>query len=118
MTISAQKRWQHSLGGNGWTIVEADSFNAGAAACGGLRAVEDITAPIKLGLSRNPNQFPSTSHPNIGIAKTITHWRGAEIVMGYTVWFRVIDQEQTVELLFIELTNPDNGEWGYEPSDG
>lgn len=118
MTTSAQKIWQRSLGGNGWTIVEADSFSAGAAACGGFRAVEDIIAPIKLGLSRNPKQFPLTARPNIGIAKTITHWRGAEIVMGYTVWFRVIEQAQTVELLFIEVTNPDNVEWSYDPSDG
>lgn len=99
------------MGGNGWIIVEADSFAAGVAACGGHSLIEEVIAPVKLGLNRNPKQFLSTSKPGVRLAKTKTHWRGADIVLGYSVWFRVIENGSTVELLYIEMTNPDAGDW-------
>jgi hypothetical protein len=99
------------LVGKGWTIVEAPSFDAGAATCGGHTFIEEIIAPVKLGLHRNPKQFPETARQGIYIAKTKTHWRGPDIVLGYSVWFRVTEATLTVELLYIELTNPDAWSW-------
>jgi hypothetical protein len=98
-----------NLVGNGWTIVEADSFAAGVASCGGHAIIEEVIAPVKLGLNRNPHQF-SPVGLKVRMAKTKTHWRGPDIVMGYSVWFRIIDATSTVELLWIEQTNPDSGD--------
>jgi hypothetical protein len=100
------------LAGSGWTIVEAPSFDAGAAACGGHRLIEEIIAPVKLGLSRNPKQFLETQRPGIWLAKTKTHWRGPEIILAYSIWFKVIDEVSEVVLLYIAYTNPDEADWG------
>lgn len=97
------------MAGNGWTIVEAESFETGVAACGGHLFIEEVIAPVKLGLNRNPKQFPETARSGIYLAKTKTHWKGADIVLGYSVWFRVLEKTLTVELLYVELTNPDPG---------
>ncbi|MFO1201997.1 MAG: hypothetical protein U1E58_05105 [Tabrizicola sp.] len=115
LTRSEPKSWQRNLVGNGWSIVEAQSFEAGVAACGGYSFIEEIIAPVKLGLHRNPKQFIETARPGIYLAKTKTHWKGADIVLGYSIWFRVIEQALTVELLYIEMTNPDF--WNGDESD-
>mgnify|MGYP001546571159 CR=1 FL=1 len=99
------------MGGNGWQIVEADSFERGVASCGGHQSVEEAIAPIKLGVSSNQTKFLSTDFPDIYLAKTKLRWNGPEIVMAHSVWFRVIDASRTVELLWVEWTNPENGGW-------
>ena len=109
-TRDEQLNWPRDLGGSGWSIVEADSFVTGVAACGGHSAIEEVIAPVKLGLNRNPSQFAATPRPGIRLAKTKTHWRGLDIVMGFSIWFRINEASSTVELLWIELTNPDVGD--------
>lgn len=101
---------------SGWEIEEAQSFERGVAACGGHRVVEEAIAPVKLGLNRNPGQFLATKYQDIYLAKTKTHWRGSEIVMGYSIWFKLLPEKMTVSLLWIEWTNPDEGiEDGWQP---
>jgi len=99
------------LAGNGWSIVEADSFDRGVAGCGGHRVVEEAIAPIKLGLSRNPGAFLATNTPGISLAKTKLHWNGPDIILAYSVWFRIIEKNKTVELLHVEWTDPEIDEW-------
>ena len=100
------------MAGNNWTVREADSFELGAAQCGGLHVVEEHIAVIKLGLSKNPKEFLLTQLLNIYVAKTDLHWRGSEIVMAYNLWFRVDDDARTVDLLWIEWRNPGPEDWG------
>lgn len=103
------------MAGNGWQVVESDSFERGALQCGGLEAIEEIIAPIKLALTINPFVFPETSTKGTRIAKTKLHFKGSDIVLAHTVWFRAESDTSTVELLWIEVTDPtfldDNSIW-------
>lgn len=100
------------MAGNGWSIVEADSFDRGVAGCGGHQVVEEAIAPIKLGLNRNPRAFLATNVPSVFLAKTKLHWSGPDIIMAYSVWFRIMEETRSVELLHVEWTNPEAEEWG------
>lgn len=93
--------------GSGWEIEEADSFELGVAGCGGHHVIEEAIAPIKLGCCRNPEFFPSTGVDGIRVAKTKLRFIGSEIVMAYTVWFRVDRERRTVVLLDVRLTDPE-----------
>ncbi|MGB3653417.1 MAG: hypothetical protein WBA41_19660, partial [Rivularia sp. (in: cyanobacteria)] len=75
--------------GSGWEVFEAASFERGVASCGGHPVVEDAIAAIKFGLNRNPKQFLRTSFEEVFLAKTKLHRSGPEIVMAYSIWFRI-----------------------------
>ncbi len=99
------------MAGSFWQIIEAESFERGVAKCGGHRVVEEAIAPVKLGISRNPQEFIKTHIPGIYLAKTRLHWQGPEIVLSYSIWFYVWDEHRIAELRWIEWTDPDNDEW-------
>lgn len=80
--------------------------------CGGLSVVDEVIAPIKYALSRNPSGFPSTGVAGVQIAKTKLRINGPDVVLSHAVWFRVHSQSKTVELLWVEVTAPDAMEWG------
>lgn len=110
MISSARTSWRAVLDGNGWEIVEASSFELGIAHCGGHQVVEEAIAPIKLGLCRNPDQYLETDRPGIFLAKSKLRTNGPDIIMAYSLWFRLSREQQVVELLHVEWTNPDP--WG------
>lgn len=74
--------------------------------CGGLEAIEEIVAPIKFVLTRDPFVFPETNRKGIRIAKTKLHFKGSDIVLAHTIWFRADIETSRVELLWVEVTDP------------
>lgn len=97
--------------GSGWAIVEGDDFERGAMQCGGLQAIEEIIAPIKLGLSRNPFGFHETEVPGIRIARTKLRVSGFDVVLSHSIWFRIDEEQRQVVLLWVEITKPDDVDW-------
>lgn len=67
--------------------------------CGGFEAIEEIVAPVKFALTKNPLVFDETNRKGIRIAKTGLHCKGSEIVLAHTIWFRADIETSTVELL-------------------
>lgn len=102
------------MGGNGWEVFEGDDFTRGAANCGGLRAIEEIIAPIKYALNRNPLGFPLTTTKDVRLARTKLRFNGPDIVVSHSVWFRVDPSRKAVELLWVEVTKPDDMNWDEE----
>lgn len=77
------------------------------AQCGGAEKVDAIIAPIIYSLHRQPESWPIADElRNIRIAKTKIRFVGSEIILGHSVWFRVMATSFEVELLFVELTDP------------
>jgi len=102
------------LVGKGWQVVEGPDFERGAMQCGGLAVIEEIIAPIKLGLSRNPEGFHSTNSPGIRIARTKLRMTGPDIQLSHCVWFRLHPEDRIVTMLWVEVTQPESMNWDEE----
>jgi hypothetical protein len=99
------------LDGRGWIVFESEDFERGAVQCGGLAIVEEVIAPIKYALSRNPLGFPPTGIAEVRLARTKLRINGPDLVLSHTVWFRAHTESSSVELLWVEVTSPDQMDW-------
>lgn len=99
------------MAGDGWEIIEADSFERGIAQCGGHAVVEERIAVVKHGLSRDPFGYLETQLAGIWLAKTKVRWEGSEIVPAYAVRYRISPESRTVTLLHIEWAAPEDDLW-------
>lgn len=99
------------MAGNGWQVIEADDFERGALQCGGLKQVEEVIAPIKFGLSRDPTGFQETVVSGIWIARTRLRMNGPDIILSHCVWYRIDAPKREVRLLWVEVTKPENMDW-------
>lgn len=97
--------------GKGWQVAEGPDFERGALSCGGLANVEEIIAPIKLGLHRNPEGFHRTKTQGIWIARTKLRMNGPDIQLSHCVWFRLHPEDRIVTMLWVEVTQPENMNW-------
>ena len=73
--------------------------------------MEEIIAPIKLGLSREPSGFHETIVDGIWIARTKLRMNGPDIVLSHCVWFRMVPERREVRMLWVEITGPENMDW-------
>lgn len=96
------------MAGSGWEIVESEDFLRAVAQCGGAEKVDEVLAPILYGLHKVPEGFPETNTAGVRIAKTHLQMNGPDIVLSHTLWFRIKAELQQVELLWVEVTRPDD----------
>ena len=79
--------------------------------CGGARKVDDILSPIIWTLSRNPMGWPHTGVKDVRVATTDLRINGPDIVLSHSLWFRADEANRLVELLWVEVTNPNEMGW-------
>lgn len=100
------------MDGRGWNLIESEDFARGVMMCGGHRAVDEAIAPIMRSLERGPHGFPETGVAGTRIAKTKLRFNGSDIVFSHFIWFRIYEDSRTVELLWVEVTQPEQMDWG------
>jgi hypothetical protein len=99
----------------GWNVVEEESYERAVAQIGNHESLDLALETISYGLFRRPQGFPETSKPGIHIAKTTLRFTDSEIVPSYRLWFRVVEETETVHKLWIEIAPPeDMGFWDEE----
>lgn len=78
-----------------------------------------MIAPIVYALHRSPSGFQETRVVGVWLARTKLRMNGPDIVLSYSVRFRILEAERMVVLLHAEatpvseMTWPDG--WGEEP---
>lgn len=100
--------------GNPWQVIEGGDFERGALHCGGLSVIEEVIAPIKLGLHRHPRGFRETEVAGVWIAKTKLRINGPDVVLSHTVWFKIEEEDRTVVMLWVEISDPGEMDWEYD----
>lgn len=94
--------------GSGWSLIESENYERAVAQCGGARCVDDAIAPIIYALHRQPLAFPETDVPGVYLARTKLRFNGPDVTLSHSVWFKADEIVRTVELLWVEYTNPDD----------
>lgn len=103
--------------GNGWSLIESEDYERAVAQCGNARSVDDAIAPIIYALHRHPLAFSKTDVPGVRLARTKIRFNGPDVTLSHSVWFKLDEATQTVELLWVEYTNPndigDDNDWPF-----
>jgi hypothetical protein len=79
---------------------------------GGAEQMDLALEALYNALSLNPLGFPSAGYKDIRLARTRIVMHGREVIPALSIRFRTVAQ-QTVSLLHVEITAPDD----MEPSD-
>lgn len=79
--------------------------------CGGAEIVDDVLSPVIYSLYRNPLGFRETDVRGVRLAKTKLRINGPDLVMSHTLWFRADETTRVVELLYVEVSSPNNMSW-------
>lgn len=97
-----------NLGGNGWEIIEEESYERSIALLGGHEVVDEVLEIIFYGLHRDPRGFSQVpENPGIRQAKTTLQFVHMEIIPSYRVLFRLDEGARRVHMLWMEIAAPE-----------
>jgi hypothetical protein len=99
------------MAGMRWEVCEHEIYSLCVSQIGGAKFVDKAIAALVNALSLNPQGFPPAGVPGIRIAKTQMVFSNGQIVPALSLRFRIIPPH-TVELLHIEISSPDEMEFG------
>lgn len=91
-----------------WQLAEEDSYALCVSQMGGAKYVDRALFAILDALSLNPFGFPDTGVSGIRLAKTRLFTLGREVVPALSLRYRIEEGSQTVVLLHLEMTMPED----------
>ncbi len=110
-----------STGGNngdGWEVVEEETYALSTQYCGGSEYVDSITGQVDYALSRKPTGFfKIPGYQTLYLAKTKLRIVGSEITPSFRIWFRIDAKKRTVIKLYIEIAPPEDMGFADDPFD-